>query len=284
MLIFCRISYSSAINDFEHSVRMASQPKPFSIAIVGGGISGLTLAIGLQKHKIPLTIYESATGFGEIGAGVGFEPCFVRTMERIHPGIRDGFVRCSNNVETDPPKWFDVRVGDRRKADSEGVVHERNGTKTKLDEPLFYIPAHKGPRGGVHRAHFLDELVKLLPSSTATQFGRKLVDITEADDGSGDAILHFTDGTTAQHSAVIGCDGIKSRTRELVLGKEEARPVFSGKYAYRGLIPMQKAMQILGDDVPQTPQMYCGYRGHVLTFPIASGTIMNGTICTLILH
>lgn len=34
--------------------------KPFNIAIVGGGISGLTLAIGLLERNIPITIYEAA--------------------------------------------------------------------------------------------------------------------------------------------------------------------------------------------------------------------------------
>ncbi|KAF2255794.1 FAD/NAD(P)-binding domain-containing protein, partial [Trematosphaeria pertusa] len=247
---------------------------PFNIAIVGGGISGLTLAIALQKHDIPITVYESAAQFGEIGAGVGFEPCMVRIMELISPKIKEGFLRISNNVVTDPPKWFDVRVGDRRKADANGVVCHKGDKAIKLDEPLFVMPARRGPRGGVHRAHFLDELVKLIPADVA-QFRKKLVDVTQAADGSGDAVLHFADGATAQHTAVIGCDGIKSRTRELVLGRQDGRPVFSGKYAYRGLIPMQKAVELLGDEIPRTPQMYCGYRGHVLTFPIANGTIMN---------
>ena len=53
-------------------------PKPFNLAIVGGGIAGLTLALALLKHNIPITIYESAAEFGEIGAGVGFEPAMVR--------------------------------------------------------------------------------------------------------------------------------------------------------------------------------------------------------------
>lgn len=252
-----------------------SHSKPFDIAIVGGGIAGLTLAVALLRRKVPFTVYEAAEAFGEIGAGVGFEPCMVRVMDLIEPGMKDGFLRCANNLETDPPKWFDVRIGDRRKADASGVVREKNGRKFLLDEPIFQIPARKGPRGGVHRAHFLDELIKLLPPEVA-RFRKKLTDVTEAPDGSGDALLHFADGTTAQHTAVIGCDGIKARTRELVLGMEEGRPVFSGKYVYRGLIPMQKAQELLGEERPKTPQMYCGYRGHVLTFPIANGTIMNG--------
>lgn len=261
---------------------MSTSPvtKPFSLAIVGGGISGLTLAIALHKHNIPFTVYESAASFGEIGAGVGFEANFVRTMELISPGIKAGFLRCSNNDETEPPKWFDVRIGDKRKADGEGSVREKGGRRIQLGDAIFTIPGRRGPRGGVHRAHFLDELVKLLPDGVS-QFSKKLVDITEATDG--DAVLHFADGTTAKHEAVIGCDGIKSRTREIVLGKEDARPRFSGKYAYRGIMPMQKATEFLGNVEPRTPQMYCGYKGHVLTFPIANGTMFNGMVLPAIM-
>lgn len=249
-----------------------SSAKSFNIAIVGGGISGLTLAIGLHRRNIPVTVYESAASFGEIGAGVGFQANFVRTMDYISPGIREGFLRCSNNEESEPPKWFDIRIADTRVGDAEGFVHKKDGEKVKLGDPIFSIPARPGPRGGVHRAHFLDELIKLLPSGIA-QFRKKLANITEAADG--DAILHFVDGSTAQHTAVIGCDGIKSRTREIVLGEDEARPAFSGKYAYRGIIPMQKAVDFMGEEA-RTPQMYCGYKGHVLTFPIGNGTIYNG--------
>lgn len=53
---------------------------------------------------------------------------------------------------------------------------------------------------------------------------------------------------------------------------------FSGKYAYRGLVPMAKAIEIMGDDTPRTNQMYLGYHGHLLTFPIANGSIMNGNV------
>jgi salicylate hydroxylase len=238
-----------------------------NIAIVGGGIAGVTLTIALLKHcpHFHITLYESASAFGEIGAGVGFQPAMVRTMAKIDPRIAAAFERCiQGNEETDPPVWFTVRVGDSRK---EGV---------KVGEELFKIPSRSGPRGGVHQAHFLAELVKLIPEGVA-RFRKRLVDVTKAEDGSEDAVLHFADGTTVQHAAVFGCDGIKSCVRHIVLGQSDAtNAVFSGKYAYRGLVPMDKAVEILGEDESRTAQLHLGYHGHVLTFPIANGKILNG--------
>jgi salicylate hydroxylase len=247
---------------------MNSKTKSSSIAIIGGGIAGLSLTIALLTKcpHLQLTLYESASAFGEIGAGVGFQPAMVRTMGLIDPRIVTAFEKClKGNTKTDPPRWFTVRIGDVRKKD------------VKLEEEIFVIPARRGLGGGVHRAHFLEELVKMVPEGVA-QFKKTLLDITEAEDGSGDAVLHFADGTTAQHTVVLGCDGIKSRTRHIVLGHvPAAKAEFSGKYAYRGLIPMSKAVEIMGEETCRTPQMHLGYHGHVLTFPIANGTIMNGT-------
>jgi salicylate hydroxylase len=40
------------------------------IAIVGGGLGGLALAIGLLRHGVKVHIYEASPAFSEIGAGV----------------------------------------------------------------------------------------------------------------------------------------------------------------------------------------------------------------------
>jgi salicylate hydroxylase len=163
-----------------------------SVAIVGGGIAGLTLTIALLKNAphLPITLYEAASAFGEIGAGVGFEPVMVRTMGRIDPRIATAFEKCSQgNGATEPPKWFTVRVGDQRKIIGEledKVVLETGPEeyKVRLGEEVFVMPARRGPRGGIHRAHFLDELVKLVPDGIA-QFQKRLLNVTEAEDGSG---------------------------------------------------------------------------------------------------
>ena len=82
----------------------------------------------------------------------------------------------------------------------------------------------------------------------------------------------------ARHDIVVGCDGIHSSIRPCLLGTDHpaAHATYSGKYAYRGLIAMEKARELLGDELAMNSQMYFGRHGHVLTFPIEKGKTMNG--------
>ncbi|KAJ4348487.1 uncharacterized protein N0V89_009863 [Didymosphaeria variabile] len=249
--------------------------KSFNIAIIGGGISGLTLAIGLLQHNISITIYEAAPHFGEIGAGVAFGPNAVLAMKKISPTITAAFDKCKT-VNQGPSKansWFTIRVGDARKADADGFV--KPGVKVGDAWYDVELDTDRG-NGGVYRAHFLDELVKAIPDGVA-QFGKKLKHLKIVDDGSRDVICTFEDGTHARHNAVIGCDGIKATTRRWLLGEDDpaAKAVFSGKYAYRGLIPSEEATEMLGEEVAQNSSFFFGYHGHLLTFPIEQGKTMN---------
>ncbi|KAI3326404.1 mannitol 1-phosphate dehydrogenase 2 [Xylariaceae sp. AK1471] len=253
--------------------------KPFNLAIVGGGITGLSLAITLLQHDVPITVYESAAQFGEIGAGVGFGPNAVKAMNLISPQMKEAYHRCrTQQWESKQSVWFAVRVGDRRKAGDDETFAYNGKQGFKIGDELFEVNYPNleeiGGVGGVHRAHFLDQLVQLIPKSVA-RFGKRLVNTTKATDGSDDVVLHFADGTTAQHTAVLGCDGIKSQTRKLLLGSDEWNAVFSEKCAYRGLVPMTKAIELLGEEEAMNSQIYFGYHGHILTFPIEKGKTMN---------
>ncbi len=71
-------------------------------------------------------------------------------------------------------------------------------------------------------------------------------------------VLRFNDGATATADAVIGADGIHSHVREYLLGKENAQPVFAGSVAYRGLVPIDAAIEKLGAEFAQNSVMLCG--------------------------
>jgi salicylate hydroxylase len=214
--------------------------KPFHIAIIGGGITGVCLGIALSRRRISFTIYERASSFGEIGAGVGVSPNAVRALGVIDPAAMDAW----HNVVTmnaDPDKrdvWFDFLDG-------------TDATTPVADlEPLFTIRGKSGyGHRAAHRAKFLEELVRLLPPDVA-RFDKRLVGIEESEGIHGRLTVKFADGSTAEADAVVGCDGIKSRTREFVLGLDHPalKCRYSHKYAWRGLIPMQDAVDILGTE------------------------------------
>lgn len=187
-------------------------------------------------------------------------PNAARAMQLIDPRIFEGFQRCATNNEWKSKQsfWFSFNKG--------------QDTKDQYSEHLMDLYCSRGQQS-VHRAHYLDELVKLVPKEAA-HFGKRLEDIEDKGDR---VLLKFHDGTTAEHNAVIGCDGVKSRTRQIVLGTNHpaATATFSGKYAYRGLIPMNDAAALMGDELARNAQMYVGNGGHILTFPIEKGNTMN---------
>lgn len=234
--------------------------KPFTIAICGGGIAGLALAIGLHRQNVPFHLYESAHAFAEVGAGVAFGPNALRAMSLIDPKIREGFSKRATSNAHDKDLWFKFYAG----MDC-GVG--KAGTKVAA------VTVGDEGSNTIHRAHFLDELVALVPSEHVT-FGKRVMEVEELADG---VKLHFADGGTAEANAAVGCDGVRSNLRHIVLGAEDraAHPSFTGKYAYRGLIPMDKAVSLLGDDLARNSVMWLGNHGHVLNFPIEKGETVN---------
>jgi len=57
------------------------------IAIIGGGITGLTTALALHKLGIESTVYEQAETLSEIGAGIWLQPNAIKILDWL--GIKD---------------------------------------------------------------------------------------------------------------------------------------------------------------------------------------------------
>ncbi|KAM0514434.1 hypothetical protein ACHAPE_006727 [Trichoderma viride] len=186
-------------------------------------------------------------------------------MSLIHPAIGEAYARISTSAgwKSKEDTYFDFIL-----------AHGLHGLPT--GSPIISPKLDGSERHSTaHRAHFVDELVKLIPGDIA-KFGKRLTDISR-NEGKGKTILKFADGSIAEADAVIGCDGIRSLCREFVLGKDNplSQPTFTGKHAYRGLIPMEKAIAAIGEEKAQNRFMFLGKGGHVLTFPVANGKVMN---------
>ncbi|WP_338923389.1 salicylate 1-monooxygenase [Pseudomonas silesiensis] len=239
---------------------MHTSQSTLHIGIVGGGIAGVALALDLCRHShLSVQLFEAASAFGEVGAGVSFGANAVRAIAGL--GIAEPYRQIADRT-LDPWQdiWFEWRRG----------------------EDAGYLGASLAEGVGqssVHRADFLDALARQLPEGVA-QFGKRAVSVEQDDQ---QARVLFTDGSEHRCDLLIAADGIKSSIRDHVLqglGHPLAAPRFSGTCAYRGMIDSQQlraAYRARGVDehLVDVPQMYLGLDAHILTFPVKQGRLIN---------
>jgi 2-polyprenyl-6-methoxyphenol hydroxylase-like FAD-dependent oxidoreductase len=170
----------------EVEVVEVSDDNHFEVAIIGGGITGLALAIGLLQRNIRFTIYERAHTFREIGAGIGFTPNAERAMTALNPALHAAFRKVAAQNDED---YFYYVDGYNHSEENPG--YEETILKLYLGERGFE---------GCRRPDFMAEMVKLIPTEHV-QLGKDLVSV--ADNGEDEGVqLSFRDGSTA--SADIG--------------------------------------------------------------------------------
>lgn len=164
--------------------------QPVDIAIVGGGIIGLVLALGLINRKVKVKIYEQAHSFREIGAGVAFTANAIRCMRMVEPGIIDALraVATSNGDPKAPNDWLQWVDG-----------YNQHSADSNDEKVLFKLYAGYKGFEGCHRAHFLDELVKIVPDGVV-EF-RKRLDTLCQRGYEEKLLLKFCDGTSAEADA-----------------------------------------------------------------------------------
>ncbi|WP_140720696.1 MULTISPECIES: salicylate 1-monooxygenase [Gammaproteobacteria] len=230
------------------------------IGIVGGGIAGVGLALGLRNcPHLDVQLFESASAFGEIGAGVSFGPNAVRAISGL--GMGEAYEALADST---PAPWQDIWF------------------EWRNCEDAGYIGASIAPglgQSSVHRADFLDALAKRLPAAM-TNFGKRACALEQDADG---VRVRFVDGSEYGCDMLIAADGIKSSLRDLVLGASGhpgVSPRFTGTCAYRGMIDSQRlreAFTVAGVDthLVDVPQMYLGLDAHILTFPVKKGRLVN---------
>ncbi|CAG5144236.1 uncharacterized protein ALTATR162_LOCUS1506 [Alternaria atra] len=246
--------------------------KALPIAIVGGGLGGLALAIGLLRYGVKVHIYEASPAFSEIGAGVTFGANATTALHLIDPRLLEGFMKHATfNTNPERDSTFNtIRWGMDEKRPHGSKAGDLAFHQNDTQQPKGALAGLR-MRGRIHRARLLDEMVALLPTDV-TSFSKSFESVEEADVGV--LRLRFTDGTTSLASAVIGCDGIRSKVRQFVCG-----PNIQAKYAHevamRAMVPGEEAKKALGVEMAMNSQLYCGYGGYIVTYPVEHGQFIN---------
>ncbi|KAF2164847.1 hypothetical protein M409DRAFT_24752 [Zasmidium cellare ATCC 36951] len=239
---------------------MAAKP-PFNIAIIGGGLCGISLAIALKARHIPFTIYEARSSFTEIGAGINVGPNGIKSLRAIDPSLGEKVYQlATRNPEPYQDVWMYFKYG----ADC--------GEGRRDGETIWTLMAPPTGTMTMHRQEFLAALAGEMGMENA-RFEKKLVGYEQ---GDGEVVMRFADGTEERASLMVGCDGIHSRVRALMFG--EGNPVskahFNHDGAYRAVIPIDKAIEAVGESARYV-QCHLGPNGYFIMYPVNGGTNVN---------
>lgn len=243
---------------------MASS-QSYEVTVVGGGLGGLTAALALRQRGLRVTVLEQAAELGEVGAGIQTAPNASRVLMGL--GLRPRM----EAIHTEP--LDQVR---RRWKDGSIVGLTSLGQRCK-DE--FNAPYWHYHRADLHRM-LLDACVDPAGPGPVVEVhtGSKVVGLDRTAPERPVAVTE--DGRRQAGDVLIGADGIRSRTRDL-MGLPDTL-VFSGEMAYRALIPgdliaADPATRWLMDRFQST--IWYGPDRHLVHYLIRGGEYLNVVAC-----
>jgi salicylate hydroxylase len=219
-------------------------PKDVSIAIVGGGIGGLTTAISLLRAGFDVRVYEQARWLAELGAGINIGPNASRILIRLGLGEE-----CAK-VAFRSPHFHQRRWQDGR-------------TLSRIPLGKDIEDAFGAPHMIFHRGELHALLAKAVPPERV-HLAHRCIDVHQ----DGDHVtVKFDNGVEVKADALIAADGIHSTVRRILRGPEAPR--FANR-AYRGLIPAEKV-----PDIPRESTAWLGPRGHFIHYFVSAGRYLN---------
>ena len=187
------------------------------IAIVGGGIAGLGLALNLQQRGLQCRVYEAVPEVKELGVGITLLPHAMRELARL--GLQE--ILEPLGIENRESCFFN-RFGQL-------IYREPRGRFAGYD-----IPELGMHRGRLHRVLYEAALDRLGRDRIVTD--RRCLGFEQDDAG---VRLHFRQTSTGaacppvRADIAVGCDGVNSTVRAQFYPGEQL--VFTGINTWRGV-------------------------------------------------
>ncbi|WP_437725023.1 FAD-dependent monooxygenase [Sorangium sp. So ce861] len=216
------------------------------IAIIGGGIGGLTAAQVLLRAGHEVTCFERAAELREVGAGIQVGPNAARVLHRL--GLAEPLAKVAvQPVAVEIKRWDTGKVL--------GSIPGNPEISRRYGAPYYTM----------HRADLHAALRAGVPDA-ALRLGAKCVGVTH---GEREAVVRFADGSTHAADAVIGADGIRSQIRRSL---SDDAPRFSGHVACRVLVPAARVPALAS---PPTVRIWLGPGQHMVCYPVSGGSLLN---------
>jgi 2-polyprenyl-6-methoxyphenol hydroxylase-like FAD-dependent oxidoreductase len=187
-----------------------------NIAIVGGGIAGLSFALGLHKRGIDCDVFESVTDIKEIGVGITLLPHGMRELAAL--GVQDALE--SAGIENLESVFYSQH--------GQYVYREARGRHAGYDLPEIGIH-----RGKLHRILFDAAVSRLGANKVHT--GMRCTGFSQNADG---VQIDFSNAHTGQPLSVkaqiaVACDGVNSVMRKQMHPQDAL--CFAGINTWRGV-------------------------------------------------
>jgi 2-polyprenyl-6-methoxyphenol hydroxylase-like FAD-dependent oxidoreductase len=175
------------------------------IAIIGGGIGGLTAALALRQFGFEPQVFEQAPELLEVGSAIIIWPNAMRVLHQL--GLSE-MVRHDGGV-LEEARWVNQ--------DGRLINH-------------FALPKTDLPAIVLHRARLQEELLRALPRESI-----HLGHVFESFEQHSDVVVaKFTNGTSLEFDLLIGADGLHSHVRAQMLN--DGPPDYRGYIAWRGVV------------------------------------------------
>lgn len=222
--------------------------KATRIAIIGGGLGGLSAAIALKKIAgVQATVFEQSNKHDELGAGVTIAPNGSRVIDKL------GLLESMQRAGAIP--------------DGHGVYLDAMGNM--VSEAAWEDTSGQYRNIGMYRPDMIEILAKAVdPEAIRLRHRAKSVEML----GSG-VRVQFENGTQEDFDAVVGADGIRSVVRKAV--GQPTNFVYSGYIAYRGVIDAAD----LPRDWKRISQTWMGNDRHLMTYPLQQHKLYNYIAC-----
>ena len=216
------------------------------VAIIGGGIGGLTAANALSRAGIEVAVYEAAAELKEIGAGVALHPNAMKVLRAV--GVEGSVRAVAGQASWQVMRnWKTGRVIGRTSREQQAASFGVTGAT-------------------VHRADLLGVLAGALPAGLVT-LGKRCTEVRP----DGDlAVARFADGSEVEADVIVGADGIHSPVRTSLFGPDDPR--FTGKICYRSVIP---ARAVRGPRPRPEGSQWFGPHGTIVLYPLRGEELIN---------